>query len=204
MYTQLKLSAGVLVLGLCAACAGPGPQYFTLKPPVQLSATKSAGLDYQGFVLKHLDLPVQLDRRQMVLLNEGGAQLQLLNDYQWASPLGDEWQLAVSAGLPLRIAKPDLGVPSAGQKYWALSLGVLGFESALGQYVAQEVNWSLQAVGFTAQSFQCRLVQKMPAPGDLTQLVQAHQTLVANLLDILAAQMNDQPYALKSDVFLDC
>lgn len=200
----LRFTAVAMLL-LSAACATKNPQYFTLKTPlsVQAGGTNQDSV-YQGFVIKQVDIPLQLDRRQMVLSRSSGAQVQLLNDYQWVSPLGDELQLALQSGLQARLAKPELTTIIAGDKYWLLSLGVSGFDSVLGRRVAQEFSWNLQPRGFQAPSYQCRLVQQAQVSADLEALVQGHQGLLADMMDILAAQMNGKPYQLNSEAQMNC
>lgn len=203
--TLLSRWSALALLLLCTACATTSPQYYTLKTPLSLQpAASSKEPAYQGFVIKQVDIPLQLDRRQIVLSRDGGAQVQLLNDFQWVSPLGDELQLALQSGLQARLAKPELATVLAGDKYWLLSVAVSGFDSVLGRHVAQEFSWNLQARGFEAPTYQCRFVQQAQTSADLEALVLAHQQLLGNMMDILTAQMNSQSYAGADGVLLSC
>lgn len=201
IYRPLAMLAVLSIVG----CASSAPQFYTLRPPLQMQkASVNTDLSFQGFVLKQVDVPLQLDRRQIALGLPASSQLQFLNDHQWASPLGDELQLALVSGLQSKLGLPELSASGVKGAYWQLAVAVTGFDSLLGQRVAQELSWSLLPKGFNAAHYQCRLQQTQAVEGDLPQLVQNHQALLSQFLDVVSDQMQGKPALPSAQQLLSC
>lgn len=175
-------------LGLLAACAGAQPTYYTLLAPLPSAPAAAPVQGWAGFQVRRVEVPSQLDRRAVVLTVPPGAQVRLLNDSQWASPLPDELSLALASGLQSRLGVPQLADTGGKAAFWRLDMAVQRFESIYGERAALELSWSLRPVGFKAPAYQCRWLDSEPA-SSVSELIDAHRRLQGRLADALAAQM---------------
>lgn len=181
----------LIALGLSACASVPTTRYFSLQSEqTEPIATQRA---MQPVLVQSVKVPVQLDRRQMVLTLDDGQGLQVLNDYQWASPLANEMQQGLSAALSER-----LGVPSAelsrvedGLAYWRIDVDVQRFDSVFEQYARQDLSWRIspQAIAGATTKL-CRISLQTPAAKGVEGLVQAHQALQKDFVKVLVAQMD--------------
>ena len=190
MMSRFLISASVAAL--LTACASSTPTYYTLQAG---AATQSAALsaqEWKGFQLRRLDVPAQLDRRAFVLTQGSGAQVNLLNDSQWASPLPDEMSLALVSGLQDRLGVPQLAGSGAKTPFWQIDVLVQRFESVYGERATLELSWTLSPVGFAGKTQQCRWLDSEPA-SSVPELVEAHRQLQQRWADALAAQMQAKP-----------
>ncbi|HRL22175.1 MAG TPA: PqiC family protein [Alcaligenes sp.] len=179
-------------LGLLAACAGTQPTYYTLQPPLPSAPMVDSARNWTGFQIRKVTVPSQLDRRSVVLTVPPGAEVRLLNDSLWASPLPDELALALASGLQARLGAAQLADLGGKAPFWRLDVAVQRFESIYGQQAVLELSWAIQAVGFDAPSYRCRWLDVEPA-ASVPELVAAHRLLQGRLADVLAAQMQGKP-----------
>lgn len=187
-----RLVPVLAALGLLSACAGTEPTYYTLLGPLPSAPSAAPVSGWSGFQLRRVDVPSQLDRRPLVLTVPPGAQVRLLNDSQWASPLPDELSLALVSGLQSRLGVPQLADTAGKTPFWRLDVAVQRFESVYGERSTLELSWTLRPVGFKAPSYQCRWLDSEPA-SSVAELVDAHRRLQSRLADAVAAQMQGTP-----------
>ncbi len=190
MMSRFLISASVAAL--LTACASTTPTYYTLQAGATTQSAALPAQEWKGFQLRRLDVPAQLDRRAFVLTQGSGAQVNLLNDSQWASPLPDEMSLALVSGLQDRLGVPQLAGSGAKTPFWQIDVLVQRFESVYGERSTLELSWTLSPVGFAGKTQQCRWLDSEPASG-VPELVQAHRQLQQRWADALAAQMQSKP-----------
>lgn len=185
-----KAYVGVaLALALSACASTPLTRHFSLQSEAALEPLGSTST--KAVLVQAINVPTQFDRRNIILTQSDGQEVQVLNDYQWASPLADELHQALSAGLSQR-----LGVPSAeisrsedGLPYWRIDVEVQRFDSVFEQYVRQDLSWRLSPNNFDAKTVLCRISLRADAGMGVEGLVKAHQQLQAEFVDVLSQQM---------------
>lgn len=190
----------VLALSLSACASAPNTRYFSLQSTEAVESINSSEA-ISAVLVDAVHVPIQLDRRQIVLMPSNGQELQVLNDYQWASPLADEIQQGLSAELSQR-----LGVPSAeqgragdGLAYWRVNVNVQRFDSVYEQYARQDLSWRISPHAIPgARSQLCRISLQTQAGKGVEGLVQAHQSLQSEFVKVLAQQMSGAPVITKA------
>lgn len=185
----LGLSAVALV-----GCAAPNSQYYSLQSPA--SAPPAAVTQIADAIsVQAVNVPVQVDRPQLVVSRAGAAQVSLLNDSLWAAPLGDEIRQALAGHLSRQLGVPDLDRISApaGLPVWTIRLTVHQFDSIYDTQAKLDASWRLGAInaGSRAQGlpFVCRATAIAPAGSGVDALVQAHQQALAAVSGLIAAQL---------------
>src|SRR5690606_41315783 len=146
----VRKSCGLLVLaGLLSACASaPTTRYFSLQSATQQAVATEA--EVRAFAVQGVNVPTQLDRRQIVLTLADGQGVQVLNDYQWASPLADEIHQSLSAELSQRLGVPSAQLSRSEDKlaYWRVELRGQRFDTVYEDYVQQDISWRLSPENF--------------------------------------------------------
>ena len=187
MKAKLGVIASSLLLAACSAM--PAPRYFSLVQEQQAPASQTVAS--KAVFVQTVNVPAQLDRKQIVLDLGAAQEVQLLNDYQWVAALSEELQQALSVNLT-----QGLGVPSAEISrqedripYWRIDVNVQRFESKYGQSVRQEYSWRLSPVHFQGNTMLCRISLQQPAGPGVEGLAQAHQELVQRFSQVMMQQM---------------
>lgn len=135
----LATLSGALLL---AACAASTPvHYYTLVGPVNASRSGTAGFDID---VLPVSVPRALQRRAMVL-RTGAAQMMVQDGHQWAAPLADEFQTALSDALVARLGTRDVGgLSDPGRPVYRVALAVRRFDAVYGSRVALDGLWVIQ------------------------------------------------------------
>ncbi|MCQ9616609.1 PqiC family protein [Paenalcaligenes niemegkensis] len=188
----MRMAYGVLTILLLSACAtAPPTRHFSLQPDQALT-TVDAAVPAKAILLQKVMVPTQLDKRQMVLTQVADQEVQVLNDYQWASPLADEIHQALTAGLTQRLGVPsaELSRPEDRVEHWRIDVEVQRFDSVFDQYVRQDLSWRISPVNFDGKAQLCRISLRTEAGTGVEGLALAHQRLQSEFIDVMIQQMN--------------
>lgn len=209
-FSRLKLSVAVVGAMALSACSSvSAPSYYSLQTngasPThhalsEQSAQSSmpAAQSAQAILVNTVGMPAQIDRRQIVLNLRDNQGVQLLNDYQWASALSDEYRMALNA-----LLTQSLGLPTADAvgkdtyPYWQVDVTVQRFESVFDDYVRQDVSWRLAPVNFSATPQLCRTSVQQPVTAGVEGLAAGHQALTAQVAGFVTQQMQGQALRAK-------
>lgn len=180
-----------LLLGACSS--SPSVRYYTLLDMARSGPSEKSiqttGQQGPNFALQVLPvrLPAPIDQPQLLVRSSAG-EVVPLDSERWLGPLADEIRVALVAQLTQDLQVPEVSavsIPSSVPIY-RLQIDVTRFESVRGNYVLQELNWSLRdsRANPSASSgvLLCRSRQVVPVSERSTSaLVQAHQTALAKL-----------------------
>jgi uncharacterized protein len=138
---QLRLVVAWLVIA-GAGCTSAPVHYYTLTPTsAALSAETALAID-----VRIIHTPPQLNRSELIV-RTGPAEVTLLENERWASPVKDEIKDALRLELQSRLGR--MGGSRTASAKLTLDLDVQHFEAELGQYTLIEVSWNatLSALG---------------------------------------------------------
>jgi uncharacterized protein len=207
---HLTLCAGVAAL---AACASPVSHFYTLgaggmtqspaastnstapatstapttsAPPAAPASQRAAG---PAFLIEvpPVDVPSQVARNQLVV-QTGGARVDVLEQERWASPPADEIRRALSGDLAARLGTFDVyGAPYPnGVPVYRIGVNVRRFESWPDSRAVLDAVWSVRTVG-TQAVLTCRTLAQVPVGHGYAALVEGHRQAVAQVADEIAA-----------------
>jgi uncharacterized protein len=179
----LRAVGGVSALGLLAAlsaCSSPGARFYTLGGSDAALRTATPAAFY--LELAAVDMPPQVARNQMVV-QDGPAQVRVLEDDRWASLPADEVRRALSADLSQQLGAIDVyGTPHPeGVPVYRVKVNVQRFESSPGRRALIDAVWSVRGVSNQAV-LTCRTVAEQPVDAGYDALVAGHRRAV----DLLA------------------
>lgn len=181
------LSILLAVIGL-SACSQVVTHYYTLTPTATQAPAATAAPDFQ-FEMLTVRMPVQVDQPQLVVRQSSGT-LSILENDRWGAPLADEFHDALTRQLEARLGTRDMaGMPKVpGRPIISLQTDVRRFDSLLGSYALVDAVWSLtlRGEGQTRRTLTCSSVFRQPSGTALTDLVQAHQQVIAQLATAMA------------------
>lgn len=189
-----KLCLAFLGLGL-TACASSPMHYYTLVPPSQSDAPDKGPAALFLINVLPVGVPSQLDQSSL-LVRQSDSVVQLLDNERWASPLGDQIRMTLSAQLTHLLHSQDMaGLPvSEDRPVLNIKVEVRRLDSWLGRNIQLDADWSLALAGRTAgQRFTCRASMEVPAGNTYDKLVQAQQTAVALLAGHIADSARQWP-----------
>lgn len=201
---------GVPCLGvaslLLVACSGVSSgKYYSLSPqtgantasllPLAAEAepTPSAASaeGAQGLRIMSVDVPAQVDRSQLVLSTPPSTELILLNDSQWAAPLGEDIRFALGHYLSRELGVVDLslGAGQAEMPVWVFNVTVQGFELVYGQYAQLGLGWRLMPQRLPGQSAKaCQATIRVPVQeAGVEALVAGQREALAIAAGVMAA-----------------
>jgi uncharacterized lipoprotein YmbA len=177
-------------LGLnLAACASSPMHYYTLVPPSQGAAPDNSPAASFLINVLPVGVPSQLDQSSL-LVRQTDSVVQLLDNERWASPLGDQIRMALSAQLTRLLHSQDMaGLPlSEGRPVLNIKVEVRRLDSWLGRDIQLDADWSLGLAGRAAgQRLACRAGIHVPAGNTYAKLVDAQQ----EAMTLLAARIAD-------------
>lgn len=136
----------VLVLAL-SACAGTPERYYSLTPVHDAAGSPSGQAADFAIRVDPVRVPAQIDRPQMVVRQDSGPGVLVLNQSLWAAPLTDDIRGMLARELSRRLHAADathLPAP-AGMDVWELDVEVRRFELMDGAWTELDLNWSLKS-----------------------------------------------------------
>ncbi len=180
---------------LLAGCAASGSQYYSLQTAAQaMPASGGAQIFPDAINLQSVTIPAQVDRPQLVLSGQQGAQVSIMNEALWVAPLDDEIRLAVSTRLSQQLGVPDLNnsaIPE-GLPLWSVRLSIQRFEAVYQKNVVVQASWRLsqQPAGSNKTlPILCSAIAKLAAPGGVDDVVKAYQSALTLIADQIADQI---------------
>ncbi len=201
-FVRFALCASFAAL---AACASPPSHFYTLGPggpassstasssPSTAAATPAAAAVARAtspaFLIEvpPVDVPSQVARNQLVL-QTGGASVDVLEQERWVSPPADEIRRALSGDLAARLDTFDVyGAPyPSGVPVYRIAVNVRRFESWPGSHALLDAVWSVRKVG-SESVLTCRTLAQAAVGSGYAALVEGHRQAVAQMADEIAA-----------------
>jgi uncharacterized lipoprotein YmbA len=207
---MIRLAIGTCVAALAACASSPSNRFYTLgggdagsaahagnarNGPVAATAsatmTPAAGerLGSPPLLIEvpPVDVPSQVARNQLVV-QTGGARVDVLEQERWASPPADEIRRALSGDLAAKLDTFDVyGTPRPnGVPVYRISVNVQRFESWLDSRALLDAVWSVRAVGKDTV-LTCRTLAQVPVGPGYAALVEGHRQAVAQMAGQIAA-----------------
>ncbi|QIN60499.1 ABC-type transport auxiliary lipoprotein component [Caballeronia sp. SBC1] len=201
----LRAVGGVSAIGLVAALAAcsssPASRFYTLGGTDAATRTASPASFY--LEVSPVDMPPQVAKNQMVV-QDGSAQVRVLEDERWASLPADEVRRALSADLSQRLGAIDVfGTPHPdGVPVYRVKVNVQRFESSPGRRALIDAVWSVRGVNNQAV-LTCRTVAEQPVDAGYDALVAGHRRAVDQLASEISAgvrTVSSVPVPLSSSV----
>jgi hypothetical protein len=188
----LRVIGGVSAIGLVAALAAcsssPASRFYTLggnAPAAPATRTAAPALFY--LEVSPVDMPPQVAKNQMVV-QDGSAQVRVLEDERWASLPADEVRRALSADLSQRLGAIDVyGTPHPdGVPVYRVKVNVQSFESSPGRRAFIDAVWSVRGVSNQAV-LTCRTQAEQTVDAGYDALVAGHRRAVDQLASEISA-----------------
>lgn len=185
----LRAVGGVSALGLAAALAAcsssPVSRFYTLGGSD--AATRTAAPASFYLEVSPVDMPPQVAKNQMVV-QDGSAQVRVLEDERWASLPADEVRRALSADLSQRTGAIDVyGTPHPEIiPVYRVKVNVQRFESSPGRRALIDAVWSVRGVNNEAV-LTCRTVAEQTVDAGYDALVAGHRRAVDQLASDISA-----------------
>jgi uncharacterized protein len=177
-----------LLVSVGVGCSSAPVHYYTLAPPPDkhLPAFETT----LAIDVRVVRTPPQLNRSEL-MVRTGPAQLTLLDNELWASPVSDEIKDALALELRRRLGSVSGLRP--GFTNLRLDVEVQQFEAELGQYALLEATWS--ATLSTKRSDDARMTCRFQADEKIHRgyagMVEGYQREIAGLADAIAAVLTN-------------
>jgi uncharacterized lipoprotein YmbA len=174
-------------VSVCVGCTSAPVRYYTLTPPPDktLPASKiSLAID-----VRVVHTPPQLNRSEL-MVRTGPAEVTLLENERWASPVKDEIKDALRLELQRRLGGMT-GLPPAFTRL-TLDIDVQHLEAELGRYALLAVSWtaSLSTTGPQsngARSTTCTFQADEKIHTGYPGIIEGYQREIAALADAVVA-----------------
>ncbi|MFT4433551.1 membrane integrity-associated transporter subunit PqiC [Caballeronia sp. 15715] len=187
-----KTVGGVSAIGLVAALAAcsssPASRFYTLGGNAPTApATRTAAPASFYLEVSPVDMPPQVAKNQMVV-QDGSAQVRVLEDERWASLPADEVRRALSADLTQQTGAIDVyGTPHPdGVPVYRVKVNVQSFESSPGRRAFIDAVWSVRGVNNQAV-LTCRTQAEQTVDAGYDALVAGHRRAVDQLAREISA-----------------
>src|ERR1700730_15300735 len=179
------VSAVSLVAALAACSSSPVSRFYT--PGGTDAATRTAAPAAFYLEVSPVDMPPQVAKNQMVV-QDGAAQVRVLEGERWASLPADEVRRALSADLSQQLGAIDVyGTPHAeGVPVYRVKVNVQRFESSPGRRALIDAVWSVRGVSNQAV-LTCRTLAEQPVDAGYDALVAGHRRAVDQLARQISA-----------------
>ena len=170
-----------------AGCASAPVRYYTLIPPPD--KTSPASQTTLIIDVRFVRTPPQLNRTEL-MVRTGPAEVTLLENERWASPVHDEIKNALRLELERRLGRVA-GVRPAWAKL-SLDIDVQRLEAELGRYALLEASWSASLSGTdppraNARAAICTFQAEEKIRAGYAGMVEGYQREIAALADDIVA-----------------
>jgi uncharacterized protein len=181
---------------VCGACTSAPVRYYTLTPTAD--ETSPASQTTLTIDVRAVRTPAQLNRSEL-MVRTGPAEVTLLENERWVSPVNEEIKSALRLELERRLALMS-GLP-AGSTKLTLDVDVQHLEAQLGRYALIEASWSatLSATGERSNGVRvttCRFQADEKIHTGYAGIVEGYQRDVAALADAIAAVLTSSASAI--------
>ncbi|MDP9156012.1 MAG: PqiC family protein [Pseudomonadota bacterium] len=179
------LVAGIAALAACSS--SPPARFYTLGGGSGDSTVRTTAPASFYLELAPVDMPPQVAKNQMVV-QDGTAQVRVLEDQRWASLPADEVRRALSADLSQQLGAIDVyGTPHPdGAAVYRVKVNVQRFESSPGKRALIDAVWSVRGVSNQAV-LTCRTLSEQPVGDGYDALVAGHRQAVDALAGAISA-----------------
>jgi uncharacterized lipoprotein YmbA len=201
----MRFAAGLMAAGAVsalAACSTPDSRFYTLGGAAAGAQVATSTMNSpSSFYLEvaPVDVPPQIAKYQMVV-QDGPAQVRVLEDERWASLPADEVRRALSADLTQQLGAIDVyGTPHPdGVPVYRVKVNVQRFESAPGNRALIDAVWSVSGAD-SQPVLTCRTVAQEQVGAGYDALVAGHRRAVDQLAGDISAgvrRVQSAPVAL--------
>jgi hypothetical protein len=163
-------------------CASPSaPRYHTLQAadrPAPREGLAPAGGGPQ-ILLEPVRVPAQVDQPQW-LVRMPDESLALLEQERWASPLRDEFRLALREILVRRFGAIEIRAAAGDTPVWRIRVDVTRFESLPGE-ARIDATYTVTPSAPPTGGLRCAVFLREPAGAGMPALAEAHRRAVARL-----------------------
>src|ERR1700712_631169 len=181
----LGLVVGIAALAACSS--SPPARFYTLGGSSSDNAARTVAPASFYLEVAPVDMPPQVAKNQMVV-QDGAAQVRVLEDQRWASLPADEVRRALSADLSQRLGAIDVyGTPHPeGVPVYRVKVNVQSFESSPGRRAFIDAVWSVRGVSNQAV-LTCRTQAEQTVAAGYDALVAGHRRAVDQLASEVSA-----------------
>ncbi|HWU69077.1 MAG TPA: PqiC family protein [Stenotrophobium sp.] len=175
---------------MLSACAAAPTRFYTLVPPAPATQTQATTAATLQIEVLPVEIPLQVDRPQMVV-REGGGRIVPVETRQWIAPLATEIRSALSADLTHELGADDVYGIAAAPKLptYRIALKVQRFDSALGAYARVDALWSIRDSDNGRVT--CASTVSEPVPPGYAELAAGHQRAIAAIAAAIAGSIRD-------------
>jgi uncharacterized lipoprotein YmbA len=172
------------LMGVCAGCASAPVHYYTLAPPPDKASSISATSFAIDVRVDHI--PPLLNRSELAA-RTGPAEVTLLENERWASPVKNEIQNA----LRLELQRHMSALRPVSSRL-TIEVDVQRFEAELGQYVLFEAFWSAT---FGARAASCAFQADEKIRDGYSEMIEGYQralgAFAGTIVEELTSPTND-------------
>jgi uncharacterized protein len=181
-----------------AGCTSAPVRYYTLTPPPD--KTLPASETTFAIDVRVVHTPPQLNRAEL-MVRTGTAEVTLLENERWASPVNDEIKDALRLELRRRLGRMT-GLSAAFNKL-TLDIDVQHLEAEFGQYAVLEASWSatLSAIGppsSDARAISCTFQADENIHAGYAEIVAGYQREIATLAAAVVAALTSAASGIDS------
>lgn len=176
-----------IVLAVLSACASHPTHFYTFDTVTESTMASHTTSPAYLVDLRSVKVPAAVAKSQLVV-QVNAAQVKVLEDDRWASPLPDEIRKALLADVTSQADAPDgHGAGQAGGvPVYQLSVDVQRFESWPGSHSLIDAVWSVRASN-RPETLTCHSVVRQPVSAGYDALVEGHRRALRNI----AAQIGE-------------
>ncbi len=185
-------AAGFAALLLLATCSSPPTQFYTLNPVSPAQRAASGPALTPPIEVGEVPVPATMDRNSIVL-DAGGARLDIASNDQWGAPVGQLIRQTLTADLSARLPSgsvlpPGGTAPKSGLR--VVSLNIQRFAGDTVGNVTLEAGWSVLRAGSSDVLRSGHVVIHLrAASGKVADIVPAMSTALGQLADRIAAAL---------------
>lgn len=143
----MRILFGMAVLLALSACAGMPERYYSLMSVHEAAGPSDGRAADFAVRVDPVRVPAQVDRPQLIVRQDSGPGVLVLNQSLWAAPLADDIRGVLARELSQRLSAADatwLPAP-AGMDVWELDVEVRRFDLMEGAWTELDLNWSLKS-----------------------------------------------------------
>jgi len=186
------------LLSVGVGCTSTPVRYYTLVSPsneIRPASETTLAID-----VRVVHIPPQLNRSGL-MVRAGPAELTILENERWASPLNDEIKDALRLELRRRLGRMTGWRPDFAKL--TLNVDVQQFEAQVGQYALLEASWSatLSGIGLPSNSAgaaTCTFRAEERIHTGYAEMVEGYQREIAALADAIAAALTSSASGIEA------
>jgi uncharacterized lipoprotein YmbA len=164
-------------LAVLTACASAPARFYTLGTDSESTMVTRTASPAFLIDMRPVRVPAAVARSQLVV-QVNAAQVQVLEDDRWASPLPDEIRTALLAALIQHAG--ELDAREAALPVYQVSVEVQRFESWPGSHALVDAVWSVRTSG-NPETLTCHSVVSQPVPAGYDALVDGQRQAIRKI-----------------------